>query len=351
MAGWSLAFVWAARAGAEEKPAAQPSDSKALEFFETKVRPLLADNCFECHSSKSKALQGGLRLDSRASMLDGGDSAEAVVVPGKPNESPLVHAIRWETSEMPPRGKLRDEQIAVLVKWIEMGAPWPEGDPTPRRKRATVYDWKALRSRTLGLAADSRRRPAGGQERVAGRRTKSTRSCWRGWKRPGSNRRRRLRLACWCDGSISICSVCRRRPPKSKPSRQSAAKNRSAAIDELVDRLLASPHYGERWARHWLDVARYSEGHGGALDNAVLAGAWRYRDWVVEALNHDLPFDEFIRRQLAGDLIAPEHAVATGFLALGPSYITDGGDPESVAMARAETLDDRVDTVAAGCWA
>ncbi len=128
----------------------------------------------------------------------------------------------------------------------------------------------------------------------------------------------------------------------------SAAKNRSAAIDELVDRLLASPHYGERWARHWLDVARYSEGHGGALDNATLVGAWHYRDWVVEALNRNLPFNEFVRRQLAGDLIAPEHAVATGFLALGPSYISDGGDPESVAMARAETLDDRVDTVARG---
>ncbi len=141
---WAL--VSASLICAEEKRPSQPTDGQALEFFETKVRPLLADNCFECHSSKSKALQAGLRLDSRASMLDGGDSSEAVVVPGKPNESPLVHAIRWESSEMPPRGKLRDDQIAVLVKWIEMGAPWPEGEAAAAPEKTVHYDWKTLRS-------------------------------------------------------------------------------------------------------------------------------------------------------------------------------------------------------------
>ena len=180
---------------------------------------------------------------------------------------------------------------------------------------------------------------------------KSTPSCWRGWKLPGCSLLRRPRHGCLCGGSISTCLACRRRDclRKSKSSKQ-AAGNRIARrrSRELVDRLLASPHYGERWGRHWLDVARYSDGHGGALDNAALANAWRYRDWVVEALNDDLPFDEFIRRQLAGDLIAPEHAVATGFLAVGPSYVTDGGDPESEAIARADTLDDRVDTVSRG---
>ena len=109
------------------------------------------------------------------------------------------------------------------------------------------------------------------------------------------------------------------------------------------------PHYGERWGRHWLDVARYSDGFGGFLDNQGQPHAWRYRDWVIEALNRDLPFNEFVRLQIAGDLIDSENgAVATGFFALGPTYISDGGDPDATAQARSETLDDRVDTLSRG---
>ncbi|MFM8274454.1 MAG: DUF1549 and DUF1553 domain-containing protein, partial [Gemmata sp.] len=116
--------------------------------------------------------------------------------------------------------------------------------------------------------------------------------------------------------------------------------------------LLASPHHGERWGRHWLDVARHSDGHGSFLDPAPLPEAWRYRDWVVKALNDDLPYDRFVKLQIAGDLIdGGREAVATGFLAVGPTYISDGGDPETAAKARAETLDDRVDTVTRGLLA
>ena len=152
IAAWVLASRWhVAGLAPQKRSRRQPTDKRGLlDFFETKVRPLLADNCFECHSGKSKALQGGLRLDSRASMLTGGESAEAVVVPGKPNDSPLVHAIRWETSEMPPRGKLREDQIAVLVKWIEMGgslARRPNPAAAPALEKTTVYDWNALRAR------------------------------------------------------------------------------------------------------------------------------------------------------------------------------------------------------------
>ena len=121
------------------------------------------------------------------------------------------------------------------------------------------------------------------------------------------------------------------------------------AFARVVDRLLASPHYGERWGRHWLDVARYSDGLGGFLDGQGKRNeAWRYRDWVVEALNRDLPFDQFVKHQLAGDLMPGGNVTATGFLALGPSYISDGNTDEGKAVAQAETLDDRVDTVTRG---
>ncbi len=121
------------------------------------------------------------------------------------------------------------------------------------------------------------------------------------------------------------------------------------AFARVVDRLLASPHYGERWGRHWLDVARYSDGLGGFLDGqGKRTEAWRYRDWVVEALNRDLPFDQFVKHQLAGDLMPEGSVTATGFLALGPSYISDGNTAEGKAVAQAETLDDRVDTVTRG---
>lgn len=122
------------------------------------------------------------------------------------------------------------------------------------------------------------------------------------------------------------------------------------AVEKLVDRLLQSPHYGERWARHWLDVARYSDGYGGFQDNAAMNHAWRYRDWVVSALNNDLPYDQFLKMQIAGDLIgdSPEDKVATGFFAIGPTYKSDGGDPDSVAQAKSETLDDRIDTLTRG---
>jgi hypothetical protein len=139
-------------------------------------------------------------------------------------------------------------------------------------------------------------------------------------------------------------------PPTPAEAEAFVADDSPDAYPKLVDTLLASPHYGERWGRHWLDVARYSDGHGSFLDPAPLPEAWRYRDWVVKALNDDVPYDEFVKWQIAGDLLGDgrEHAVATGFLAVGPTYQSDGGDPDSVAKAKAETLDDRVDTVTRG---
>ena len=356
-----------ARAASSTSAADLPAEQ--VEFFESHIRPVLVEHCYECHSGQSKVLKGGLRVDSRSALIKGGDSGEAVI-PGKPAESPMIQAVRWEAYEMPPNGKLKPDQVAALEKWVELGAPWPgdSGDAPPPAGR--TYDWKQLQAEHWA---------------------------WRPVQRPPLPP---VRDVAWPVNPIDVFilnklegaglkpnppaeprALVRRLyfdliglPPTpeevesfvrdfslspSLPVSRSSAQDketgrqgdRERAYLALVDRLLESPQYGERWGRHWLDVARYSDGYGGFLDSASLPSAWRYRDWVVGALNRDVPYDEFIRLQLAGDLIDRDHAVATGFLALGPTYISDGGDPEATAQAKAETLDDRVDTLTRGLMA
>lgn len=320
-----------------------------LEFFEAKVRPLLVEHCFECHSGQAKSLKGGLRLDSRAAALKGGESGEAVV-PGKPDQSHLIQAVRWQTSEMPPSGKLREDQVAVLVKWIELGAPWPDPSEEEAAPAQRTYDWDKLRAEHW--AWQPVKRPAVPQVQCVSW-PKNEIDCFVLAKlevaglQPNRAAKARVLVRRLNFDLIGLPPT----PEEVDRFERAAAEDHDAAVAELVDRLLDSPQYGERWGRHWLDVARYSDGYGGFLDNAPLPNAWRYRDWVVSALNRDLPYDEFIRLQVAGDLIAPDEAVATGFLALGPTYISDGGDPDATSQARSETLDDRVDTVARGLMA
>ncbi len=316
-----------------------------LEFFEAKVRPLLIEHCFECHSNGAKKLRGGLKLDSRAALLKGGDSGPAIVV-GKPDESALIQSVRWQSFEMPPSRKLREDQIAVLSKWIQIGAPWPS-DRETTEAAPKVYDWKQIRA-----------------------------SHW-AWQPVRRSAPPTVTQATWPKNALDHFVLARLEAAELQPSATAEPRtlirrlsidltgllptpeevaaflreydqSPDAAYEKLVDRLLDSPHYGERWGRHWLDVARYSDGFGGFLDGAALPHAWRYRDWVVAALNRDVPFDDFIKLQIAGDLIDPEQAVATGFLALGPTYISDGGDPDATAQAMSETLDDRVDTLSRG---
>ncbi len=345
VAWWFVAMVATA-------PTVCVAAEESLEFFESKVRPLLAEHCYSCHSADAKIIKGGLRLDSRDALLTGGDSGE-VIVPGKPDESGLIHAVRWESFEMPPNGKLREDEIAVLVDWVKRGAPWPQESTSPAPKQTTrKYDWAQLRE-----------------------------SHW-AWKPVERPQPPQVRDRAWPQGDIDQFVLAKLEAAGLKPSQPAEPRvlvrriyfdllglppspeqvgafvkrsraNSQAAVEDLVEELLASPHYGERWGRYWLDVARYSDGYGGFLDNKNegLPNAWRYRDWVVDALNRDMPYNEFVRLQLAGDLVSKEHAVATGFLTLGPTYIGDGGDPEALAQAKAETLDDRVDTVTRGLMA
>ncbi len=342
----AVLFTGSHHVGAQE-PAPEFS-TEAIEFFELNVRPLLVEHCYECHSADASELQAGLRLDSRAAMLDGGDSGSAMV-PHQPEESLLIDAVRYQTFEMPPAGKLSDQEIAQLVRWMELGAPWPaEESDSDSSSQAEEIDWSNVRS---GHWA------------------------WQPVERPSLPE---VRDTEWAINSIDQFVLARleaaelqpapvteprilvRRiyldligilptPEQSQAFIDACSIDHPAAVSELVDELLASPLYGQRWARHWLDVARYSDGYGGFLDNQGYEQAWRYRDWVVDALNADLPYDQFLKLQIAGDLISPEtDAVATGFFALGPTYVSDGGDPESTAQARGETLDDRLDTLGRG---
>lgn len=323
---------------------------KQIEFFETKVRPLLAKHCYTCHSGKAKSLKGGLRLDGRKLLLKGGDSGPAVV-PGKPQESLLVESVQWESLEMPPKEKLSKNQIAVFVKWVEMGAPWPGDDVKPVTATGDHYDWAKWRREHWSFQPV--RKPLPPEVKHASRvQNEIDRFVLR-----------KLETAKLSPVPIAEPRVLVRRiyidliglPPTPQQVQEfvsAAANDHQAAVKATIDRLLDSPRYGERWGRHWLDVARYSDGFGGFLDSAAFPQAWRYRDWVVDAFNQDLPFDQFIKMQIAGDLIGDrDDAIATGFFALGPTYRSDGGDPDSVAQAKAETLSDRMDTLGRGMLA
>ena len=317
------------------------------DFFESKIRPLLAKRCYSCHSKKAKKLQGGLYLDRADGAIKGGESGPAIVL-AKPDESLLIRAIRYEENEMPPDAKLPAGEIALLVKWVEMGAPWPAAQPGGAVKSATGYDWNEIRSGHWSF------RPV---KKPALPETGDS-----NWPRSELDRfiLARLEQAGMAPADPAEPRVLVRRvyldlvglPPTPEQVDHfiaAAREDRQSAVSALVDQLLDSPHYGERWGRHWLDVARYSDGHGGFLDNKPNNDAWRYRDWVVAAFNEDLAYNQFVKLQIAGDLTGDQQAaVATGFFALGPAYHSDGGDPDSVAQAKSETLDDRMDTFSRG---
>lgn len=315
-----------------------------VEFFESKVRPLLVKNCYECHSTDANKLKAGLYVDSREGLVRGGDSGPAAL-PGRPEESLLIESVKYKSYEMPPDKKLTDREIAVLVKWVEMGLPWPkvttdaghfvaEGDIDWTKVRQSHWAWRPVYRPAVPTVEDSTH-PI--DALVA------------------TQRETDMAVAEPADAHVlarriylDLIGV---PPPPENVVRfeAAAAVDRDAAVSSLIDELLALPQYGQRWARHWLDVARYSDGFGGFLDNSPLEDAWRYRDWVVHAFNNDLPFNRFIELQIAGDLVGDKYdAVATGFFAIGPLYRSDGGDPDSEAQAVGETLDDRVDTLTRG---
>ena len=274
------------------------TDKSAIAFFDSKAHPILEEHCYRCHGAKDK-LKGGLRLTSRNGLIKGGDSGSAID-PAKPRESVLLQMLSYkdEHHEMPPDGKLSAEQIDILTRWVEMGAPFNPVREISGKSHKSAYNNE--------INAESRNywafRPVG-----APRPPKIDNARWsknpidaylyaglaaKGLKpNPPATRRALIRRAYY--DLIGL-------PPTPAEVKAFEADSSPNAFEKIVDQLLKRPQYGEKWGRHWLDLVRYAETNGYERDNPK-PEVWRYRDYVIRAFNEDKPYDRFIREQLAGD--------------------------------------------------
>jgi cytochrome c553 len=335
------------------QPTARAVDANpaGVEYFEKNVRPVLADNCYRCHSNSATKVRGDLYLDSVSSILKGGEDGP-VIMPGDPDHSPLISAIRREDkdTQMPPKQALSEAQVTVIVNWVKMGAPGaketapmpgqtiagagaPVHDPTAEydRLRHQLWSWQPIKT---GIA------PTGPDQ---------------AWARddidlyvlakleekdlhpsPDADKITLIRRA-----TFDLIGI------QPTPQEVDAFVRDSSpnAFERVVDRLLASPHFGERWGRHWLDVARYAESTG-MTRNLPYYYAWRYRDYVIAAFNSDKPYNRFLTEQLAGDQLPAaspaqrdELTIATGFLALGTKDFNEK-NPQQFLM---NNVDEQID--------
>ena len=296
-----------------------------IDFFEQKIRPVLVEHCYECHSQLGTRRKGGLLLDSAAGVLKGGDSGP-VLRPGKAHESPLIRAIRYGDRElqMPPKGRLPESVIADLVRWIDDGAFDPrEGQMGVAKviaSRTNTEHWAFQPIQAKGIPAGKSAHPIDRfiEERLA-----------RIGLSIGAEAERRTLIR---RVSFDLTGL----PPEMSAIHAFLQDTEPGAYERLLDRYLASPQYGERWGRWWLDVARYADTNG-QDENKVMANAWRYRDWVIRSFNRNQPFDSFIIDQLAGDLVSTngvdeksifDRWTATGFLVLGPKMLAEQDKPK-----------------------
>jgi uncharacterized protein DUF1553/uncharacterized protein DUF1549/cytochrome c len=318
-------------------------DADKIAFFEAKIRPVLVETCLQCHG-ETKA-SGKLRLDSKASVLKGGFSGPAIV-PGKAKDSLLIKAIRHEDPElkMPTKGaKLSDTVIADFEKWINMGAP----DPRDGKQTAVAdsVDWK--KAREFWSFQAPQMPPLPSVQNASWTKTPIDRFILAKLEaekltpvRPAT-KRELIRRA-----TFDLTGL----PPTPEEVEAFVKDESPDAFAKVVDRLLSSPHYGERWGRYWLDVARYAEDQAHTFAVVPNTNAWRYRDWVINALNEDMPYDRFVKMQIAADMIEKDDAArvknlpALGFFGLGAQYYKN----TDAAKAAADELDDRVDTLTRG---
>jgi len=275
---------------------------KALEFFESRIRPVLTQDCYECHRSSGKR-KGGLALDSRQGLLDGGDSGK-VLVPGRPNESLLIKAIRHESEDlkMPKaRAKLEASVIADFEEWVRMGAPDPRDAPATEAQVAADTDWEAVMKRRknwwsfqpLGKT-DLSKLPAESGSNHPVDRFLAVKLAQAGLPRAALADRRTL--------IRRLSYTLRGLPPSAEEIDAFLRDLDNGAYARLVDSFLASPRFGECWARHWMDWIRYADSHGSEGD-PLIPYAWQYRDYLIRALNDDVPYDQLLREHLAGDLL------------------------------------------------
>lgn len=346
---WTLFASWTADFLVGQEPTEATSDSnfsdESLTFFEREVRPLLVEHCYECHSVKSIKLQAGLRVDSRNALLKGGDSGAAVDL-SMPDASLFMQAILYEGYEMPPKGKLADKDIQTFRRWLNMGMPWPnEPEPTAevsmpkfdlQKRVAEHWMWRPIAAPnlpTIGQAnwpkseldyfvlhdlEQAGLKPAAAADRLA--------------------ILRRL--------YFDIIGL----PPSAEQVDLFIADSSPQALEKVVDHLLDSPQFGERWGRHWLDLVRYAESRGHEFDNDT-PNAYQYRDYVIRALNADVPYDQFVREHIAGDLLDKprlnpsnhfnESILGTGFWFMGEWVHS----PVDVRKDEADRFDNMLDVM------
>jgi hypothetical protein len=327
--------------------AADAVPPEAVEFFEKKVRPVLAEHCYRCHSVTARKLKGGLRLDSRTTVLRGGDSGPALM-PGHPEQSRLIQAVGYHNVDlrMPPRGKLPASAIADLTTWVKMGAPWPNepagADATTgptfdlQGRRRAHWSWRPVRAPDPPAVRDA------------------------AWPRTAADRFILKKLE---DHGLTPAPPADRRtlirrlyfdlvglPPAPEEVEQFVHDPAPDAYAKLVDVLMASPHFGERWGRHWLDLVRYAESRGHEYDY-VAPNAYQYRDYVIRAFNADVPYDRFVTEHVAGDLLERprlhptqgfnESVLGTGFWFLGEALHS----PVDTRQDQADRFDNMIDVV------
>ena len=327
-----------------QKVPEKPTEAQ-LAFFETKVRPLLVKHCYECHSAKSKELKGGLRVDSRQRLLKGGDSGPAI----EPfNEKSLfIDAIEYgDLYQMPPKYQLADSDVSTFIQWIKMGAPWP---PEKTESPAVVVEFD------LAKRMDEH-------------------WIWQGPKLP---RPPRVNQKTWPQQELDRFILAKLEDHHLQPSQQADRvtlirrayfdviglpptptavqdfindpESTETAFEKVIDQLLASDHYGERWARHWMDLVRYSESYGHEFDYTI-PHAYHYRDYLIRAFNEDIPYDQFITEQIAGDLMPSprlsenqinQSLLGTGFWWMGEAVHA----PVDVVQDEADRIDNQIDVL------
>ena len=313
--------------------AQQPSPTQ-LRFFETNIRPALVKYCYKCHSVESGDSRAGLLLDTRRGLLEGGDSGPAIV-PGDPDDSLLWEAINWDGYEMPPSEQMPADVIAKFKQWIEMGAP------DPRERKLLVHKTKITTQDIEKGKQHWAFQPPKTNAGVDIDQLVTARLHEEGMTPSGPadafTLLRRL--------NFDLVGL----PPEPAEIRafQSAfSRDSDAAVKAKIDELLSRPQYGERWGRHWLDVARYAESSGSR--NVGYPHAWRYRDYVIDSFNDDTPYDRFVAEQIAGDLLPVktdeqwhENLIATGFLAIGMKH----HDEKNPRKFMADMIDEQIDTM------
>ncbi|MCW3094845.1 MAG: hypothetical protein JWL77_463 [Chthonomonadaceae bacterium] len=322
--------------GAPPKPTI--TSAQDTEFFETRVRPVLFEKCFGCHGKAAQ--QGGLRLDSLAAILHGGGSGMAVVVPGEPDKSNLIKAVHYDTNlKMPPSGKLKPEEIAALTEWVKRGAHWPgavtpvavsaNGEYVPSQEQASHWSFKPFKRSPLPTVKNTTwcKTPID-RFILAKLEAKGLKPA------PYADRRTLIRRA-----NFDLIGL----PPTPAEVDAFVADTAPDAFAKVVDRLLADPRYGERWGRHWLDVARYADNKGYVFtEDKEYHYAYTYRDYVIRSFNNDLPYDRFVKEQLAADRMQSgddrSSLAAMGFLTLGRRFLND----------QAAIIDDRIDVTSRG---